>query len=154
MVMSSDVAALNTSVTHTSDVLRSSFTPSSSTQINELNPADYPKLGDITPHNKRASRRIPGASTRNIESLPKLPGMRGEPAPAANQPRTEQSSGSSQSFRVYTPEDLNRARQERKNRTRGMVKTLGKWMVGVSFRLGYPLALVYAVVEGYIPMLT
>jgi len=47
-----------------------------------------------------------------------------------------------------------KTRQERKDRTRGMIKTLGKWVVGVSFRLGYPLALVYAVVEGHIPMLT
>ena len=52
------------------------------------------------------------------------------------------------------PCEVCKARQERKSRTRGMVKTLGKWMVGVSFRLGYPLALVYAVVEGHIPMLT
>jgi len=43
-------------------------------------------------------------------------------------------------------------RQERKSRRRGMTKTILKWVMGACFRLGYPLALIYAVIEGHIPL--
>ena len=52
------------------------------------------------------------------------------------------------------PCEVCKKREERKSRRRGMVKTMLKWVMGACFRLGYPLALVYAVIEGHIPMLT
>ena len=45
-------------------------------------------------------------------------------------------------------------RQERRSKARRIVKAIGKWAVNTCFRLGYPLALVYAVIEGHIPLLT
>ena len=56
--------------------------------------------------------------------------------------------------RKCKPCEVCKARAERKSRTRGIVKAVGKWAVNTCFRLGYPLALVYAVIEGHIPMLT
>ena len=52
------------------------------------------------------------------------------------------------------PCEVCKAREERKSRTRGILKAVGKWAVNTCFRLGYPLALVYAVIEGHIPLLT
>ena len=54
--------------------------------------------------------RHPPPSTRSVATLPKVVGIRGEPAPPANQPRTEQGSAE---FRVFTPDDLDQARQRR-----------------------------------------
>ena len=45
-------------------------------------------------------------------------------------------------------------RQERRSKARRIVKAIGKWAVNTCFRLGYPLALVYAVIEGHIPLPT
>ena len=45
-------------------------------------------------------------------------------------------------------------RQERRSKTRSIAKAIGKWAVNTCFRLGYPLALVYAVIEGHIPLPT